>query len=135
MKLRASHYDGFSEHLVRWTLEAEDHTATIAASWFQNGKRSEMTYTMDFPDSRIEHVAKALTGLKSKYDGHIDDFPKHLLSVTTAAGELSTLVRAGIDWPDDERADVDTFMKVWRPIYSDVDKLLALPGRHRKKRK
>jgi hypothetical protein len=129
MKLRAEHFDGFTEHLVSWTLNAEGNTATIVASWSQSGGRKQKTYSVDFPDSRIEQIAAALLGLKSKYDGHVDDFPTYALCVNTNDGELKTVIHAGINWPEDEKPAVAKFMSVWRPISREVENLLSLPNR------
>jgi hypothetical protein len=134
MLLRAEHFDGFSEHLVAWVLEAADGAAIIEASWFSKGGRIEQIFEMDFSDMRIQACAEALAQLKPVYDGHVDDFPRHKLSVTYHQQTLSTKVRAGVSWTDEDKVSVDTFMRVWRPIYSDVEKLLAIPGRQKKRK-
>ena len=129
MQLRAEHVDGFTEHLVRWVLEATDGSATIEASWHTAEGRVERIFEIDFPDSQIETCATTLAKLKPKYDGCVDDFPKFLLSVTGGDHELCTRVNTGINWSEEDKAGVDAFMMVWRPIYSEVERLLAIPNR------
>lgn len=134
MQLKAEHIDGFSEHLLNWVLVASHGTAIIDASWLDARRRIERTFQMEFPDSRIVFCASVLADLKGLYDGHVDDFPKHELSVTDGSRVLATKVHAGIGWPEEDRAAVESFMRVWRPLYSDVEKLLAIPGRSRKRK-
>lgn len=132
MYLRAEHFDGFSEHLVCWVLEASHGTAIVEASWRGHGDRTERVFEIDFPVSRIKECAEVLAELKPVYDGHVDDFPKYSLSVTEGDYKLSTKVLAGVKWPDEDKAAVDSFMRVWRPLYSDIEELLAIPGRSNK---
>lgn len=134
MHLTAEHFDGFTEHLVTWLLEAGGGSAIIEASWFSNGRRTERTFEMDFEDTRIKKCEDALSKLKPTYDGRVDDFPTYRLSVKTEDRLLTTKVLAGINWPEDDRLAIDTFMSVWRPIYSDVERLLAIPGRSKKRK-
>lgn len=129
MKLIAEHFDGFTEHLVSWTLEASDNVASINASWLQKGARTRKKFVLDFPNARIESVATAIDGLKSNYNGQVDDFPTYSLCVTVDDDERKTIVHAGISWPKEVKPEIDAFMRVWRPISRDVERLLALPGR------
>ena len=129
MKLLARHFDGFTEHLVTWELVAEHGTAVIDASYRGPSGRIESLLKMPFSDSRISEFANALRGLQPKYDGRVDDFPRYWLAVTGESDDLQTEVRAGIDWPDDEKRDVDTFMTVWKPLFRDVERLLNIQGR------
>ena len=134
MQLRAEHLDGFTEHLVAWVLEAAGGSAILDASWYANGRRIERTLEMDFKVSRIDKCVDALSKLKPEYDGRVDDFPTYLLSVKIDDCILATKIHAGINWPEDDRRDIDTFMNVWRPIYSDVERVLAIPGRSKKRK-
>ncbi len=134
MHLHAEHFDGFSEHLVTWVLEAAHGTAIIEASWRGKGGRTEQVFEMAFPDSRIQACADALAKLKPEYDGHVDDFPHHWLAVTVGDCELTTKVSAGINWPEEDKASIEAFMSVWRPLSRDVEKLLAIPGRYKKRK-
>lgn len=129
MKLIARHFDGFTEHLVTWELLAENGTAVIDASYRGPTGRTENVIEMPFPDSRVAEFARTLRGLKPKYDGHVDDFPRYCLAVIDGADEFKTEVFAGIDWPVDDKPDVDCFMSIWRPLYRDVERLLDIPGR------
>ena len=129
MKLIARHIDGFTEHLVTWELLAENGTAVVDASYRGASGRVETLLEMPFADSRIAQFAAALRGLKPKYDGRVDDFPHYSLTVADDSCELTTEVRAGINWPDDDKRDVDAFMSVWKPLYRDVERLLEIPGR------
>jgi len=129
MHLRAEFCDGFTEHLVKWVLEATNGTAIVEASWCSQGRRLERAFEMVFPDSRIRECADVLAKLKPVYDGCVDDFPKYLLTVTGDRRVLTTTLRAGIRWPDEDKAAVDSFMRVWRPLISDVEEFLAIPGR------
>ena len=129
MKLLAEHFDGFTEHGVSWTLEASSDIAAINASWFQPGGRVERSFVLDFPDTQIERIAIAIDDLKPEYNGHVDDFPTYSLCVIDGDNARKTTVHAGISWPADVQSDIDAFMSVWRPIYRDVERLLALPGR------
>ncbi len=61
MHLTAEHFDGFTEHLVTWLLEAASGSAIVEASWFANGRRNERTFEMDFEDTRILRCADALS--------------------------------------------------------------------------
>jgi len=134
MQLSAGHYDGFSEYLLHWRLEASNGTAIVEASWRNSEGCIERTFEMDFPDSRISLCASVLEDLKPIYNGHVEDFPIHRLSVTDGRRVLTTQVNVGIDWPDEDRAAVESFMRVWRPLYSDVEKYLAIPGRSKKRK-
>ena len=134
MHLIAEHFDGFTEHLVTWLLEAVNGSAIVEASWFVNGRRIERTFEMDFEDARILKCADALSKLKSNYNGRVDDFPTYCLSVKAEDRMLTTKVHAGINWSDDDRPAIDTFMSVWRPICSDVERTLAIPGRSKKRK-
>lgn len=134
MQLNAEHIDGFSEHLLNWVLVASNGTAIIDASWLNARGRIERTFEMDFPDSRISLCASVLAGLKELYDGHVEDFPKHQLSVMDGCRVLTSRVHAGITWPEEDRTAVESFMRVWRPLYSDVEKILAIPGRSKKRK-
>ncbi len=134
MHLRAEYCDGFTEHLVNWVLEAAHGTAIIEASWRGQGCRMERAFELAFPNSRIRECADVLAELKPVYDGRVDDFPQYLLAVTDDHRMLTTKVRAGIRWPDEDKAAVDSFMRVWRPLYSEVEKLLAIPGRSKKRK-
>ncbi len=135
MYLTAEHFDGFTEHLVTWLLEAAGGSAIVEASWFVNGRQIERTFEMNFEDTRIEKCVDALLQLKPTYDGRVDDFPTYRLSVKTEDDRmLATKVHAGINWPENDRLAIDTFMSVWRPIYSDVERLLAIPGRSKKRK-
>lgn len=134
MQLSAEHFDGFSEHLLNWCLEASNGTAVVEASWLTSEGRIKRTFEMQFPDSKISHCASVLQDLKQIYDGHVDDFPKHRMTVTDGRRVLTTQVYAGINWPDEDRVAVESFMRAWRPLYSDVEKLIAIPGRSKKRK-
>ena len=129
MKLIARHFDGFTEHLVTWELLAENGTAIVDASYRGPSGRVETVLEMPFPDSRIAEFATTLRGLKPKYDGHVDDFPHYWLTVVDDSTELKTEVLAGMNWPDADKPDIDSFMSVWEPLYRDVEHLLEIPGR------
>jgi hypothetical protein len=131
MQLRAEHVDGFTEHHVWWILEASQGAAIIEASWRDLGGsrgRMEHVFEMEFPDSRIRECAVVLATLKPLYNGHVDDFPQYSLSVTDGENKMATKVLAGINWPIEDNAAVDSFMRLWRPLHSEVNNLLATAG-------
>ena len=134
MHLTAEYFDGLTEHLVWWLLEAADGSAIVVASWFVNGREIERTFETTLEVTRIEQCADALSQLRPIYDGCVDDFPTYRLSVQTGDRTLATKVHAGLNWPEDDKLAIDTFMNVWRPIYLDVERLLAIPGRSKKRR-
>ena len=134
MILTAEHFDGFTEHLVTWRLEASGGSAIIDASWLLHGRRVERTFEMDFKETRIETCADALSRLKPIYDGRVDDFPTYRLSVTTEDRVFETKFHVGINWPEEDKVALYIFMSIWRPIYSDVERLLAIPGRSKKRK-
>ena len=137
MQLRAEHIDGFTEHHVWWVLVASHGTAIIEASWRDQARgrsRSEQVIEMHFPDSRIEECAAVLATLKPLYNGHVDDFPQYSLSLNDGENKLETKVLAGINWPAEDKAAVDAFMRVWRPLSSDVEKMLPIPRRSTKRK-
>lgn len=138
MELRAEHFDGFTEHHVWWVLVASQNTAIIEASWHDRGggrKRTERVFEMDFPNARIEACAAVLATLRPLYNGHVDDFPQFSLSVTNGDVKMATKVLAGINWPSEDKVALESFMRVWRPLSSDVEGLLAIRGRSDRKRK
>ncbi len=129
MKLTAEHFDGFSEHLLRWILHAGNGIAIIEASWFGLPRHVEQLFEMPFPDSRIQTFAQVLRTLKPQYDGRVDDLPFHSVVVDDGNFNLCTKVRAGFNWSAEDKSDVDAFMTVWRPLRRVVEKLLPIRQR------
>ena len=100
MHLTAEHFDGFTEHLVTWLLDAAGGSAIVEASWLENGRRIERAFEMEFEETRVEKCAEILSTLKPKYDGRVEDFPTYCLSVKANDRLLTTKVHAGINWPE-----------------------------------
>lgn len=128
MHLRAEHCDGFTEHHLHWVLVASNGSAIVEASWLSRSERVNRAFEMAFPESRIERCAEALAKLRPEYDGHVDDFPTYKLSATDGDRTLSTKVRAGIHWPQEDKSAIEVFMGVWTPLYLEVEQQLAIPG-------
>ena len=131
MKLRATHIDGFTEQLLRWTLEAQSGAAIVEASWRGRNGHEEKIFEMVFPDSRIREISEALADLRSFYDGGVDDFPQFSMSTEIGSINRHVIVRAGVKWPPEDERFVDRFMQVWRPLSRDVESLIKIPGRER----
>lgn len=129
MKLFARHNDGFTTHLVQWTLTASNGSASVTANWFNGSGRESRTLTMPFSDDVIHSVATAIDGLRPTYEGTTDDFPDYELRVESQYGTLCTHVYDSIGWDDDVKPEIDRFMSVWKPIFRDVERALAIPGR------
>lgn len=135
MNLTALHSDGFSEHRLTWHLYAESGVAVIEASWTERSGRVERLLEMPFPDARIEEFARVLRGLKPKYDGHVDDFPRYCLAVEDNGTKLQTRVSEGINWPEAERRDIELFKSLWVPLSREIETLLVIPGRVGRRKK
>jgi hypothetical protein len=136
MQLRAMHIDGFSEHLLCWELFASRGTAIVEASWQPGDRHSriEHVFEIDFPDTRIQECAAVLAKLKPVYDGQTSDMPQYSLSVEVGDNRFSTTVRAAASWPDEDKSAVDSFMQFWRPLSREVETLLAIPGRNKRRK-
>jgi hypothetical protein len=132
MKLTARHNDGFTTHLVRWTLSAVDGMASVTVQWFNGSGRETRKFTMPFSDTMIQSVANAIDGLQPMYAGTTDDFPDYELCVESDERMLRTIVYDSIDWDDNVKPEIERFMNVWLPIFRVVERNLALPGRENK---
>jgi hypothetical protein len=130
MKLTARHNDGFTTHLLHWTLTASNGSATVTANWFTGSERECRTLTIPFSDDTIKSVATAIVGLRPTYEGTTDDFPDYELRVDSEQRTLCTRVYDSIGWDDDVKPEIDRFMSVWKSIFRDVERALAIPGRH-----
>ncbi len=130
MKLTAHHRDGFTEHLLRWMLVAENGVAYVTARWFDGAGGATREFNFDFPDNRIDAIADKLRGLKPSYDGMTDDFPDYEISIELPNETIRVHVADSIEWDDQQQTDIDRFMEAWSMIYRDVERALAISGRH-----
>ncbi len=135
MHLLASHFDGWTTHLLRWNIVAAHGTAIIEASWYDQGTEREESFEIDFPDLRIRECQEVLALLKPVYNGCLEDVPIYELSVSDNDRVLTTRVYEGIHWPDEIKPDIDSFRRIWEPINKEVEKHLAIPGRFKNRKK
>lgn len=130
MRLIARHHDGFTEHLLSWTLTAEgDGTAKVNASWLAGDRGKQQSVTVPFPLTRLKRIADVLQTLKPKYDDDTDDAGHYSLQIETSDQTYATELFCRVDCEPEDQQDVDTFMAIWIPISRDVEAQVALPGR------
>ena len=130
MRLIARHHDGFTEHLLSWTLTAESGgTAKVNGSWLAGGRGKQQSFTIPFPLTRLERIADVLQTLKPKYDDGTDDAGHYSLQIETSDQTFATDLFVGMDFEPEDQQDVDAFMAIWSPISRDVEAQVALPGR------
>jgi hypothetical protein len=130
MRLIARHHDGFTDHLLSWTLTAEGGgTAKVDASWLAGDSGEQQSFTIPFPVSRLARIADVLRTLKPKYDGRTDDAGHYSLQIETSDQTFATDFFVGMDFEPQDQEDVDAFMAIWSPISRAVEAQVALPGR------
>ena len=129
MKLIAEHFDGFTALLMGWKAVIHDQTARVEARWFDPAAKSSACFKIDFPDIDLAEIALRLAELRPRYDGHVDDFPHHILTFEDGGDRIEVTVNAGIEWPVELQPDIDAFYAIWRPIAKRIESHDAIPKR------
>ncbi len=117
MRIEATYFDGFTEHLLRWQLEINDGKAYLEASWFKN--RTPLRAKFRFDEGAFRSVLPLIFEMKEEYRAPWEDLENRVLVVKD--GEVSVrrhVYGAGILLK--ENPEIEGFLNLWRILEDAV---------------
>ncbi len=124
MRIKAQHRDGFTAHILTWTLETDvdSSIAHVVARWFPDGNAE---FDLPFDNTPLLANLAAMDKLDSSYTVGVEDVGMAILEIERE-GIPRTWNMYGREALLEEHPEVEPFFRFWRPISNAIESKLAL---------
>lgn len=127
MRIKAQHRDGFTEHLLKWTLETDvdSEVAHVSSRWFAPNGNGTAEFNIPFDGSILRTNIAAMDALQESYSLPMTDCGMLILEIERD-GKVRTWDLYGCEGLLEDHPELEPFFEFWRPLSNAIESKLAL---------